>query len=795
MANNGASTQSTLRLDAKNPQINALKENLKESLNLLKSGTTDPIFSELGFHSPNDIAFVLEDIELQLYKFYNRMPGELVKLSSMITPPLGITIYATRDATGAFQIILYKAGAIADQDISYQITKPPYLVWQQNMALATRMNFLSKQATHPAHLATYIKENLTNYFDSVAENIDTIKNLKRNTSLAIPADATKNRNHDIEVLCTASGEYKVLVRTNHPNEPYIELDNTEKYVWHKKNDLFLDNQAIEFLENITKTKAKLETSLLPPALNQLISKEAMIDIYQYMLNHPYAVAQLTRGEGFRISKEFSTLTRTLNIVRDPNGNYMLMLETKRKLADGRKDVMRMIGQGTFGTVKPAWRIDCLEAEEWVNKVSTGESAQEADYEALFSQKLINSHELGQDKADTLNVTLLGELFTSKDVVKRSQYSKRAIGDLRQVLNNPNIVLSAEDKARITKNILEGISLMHAQGKVHQDIKLPNVFIYRDDRGYYAKIADFGISYDPQSPLRKPSLASGGYESPEIVLANEAPDAAYHNYYHKSAFIAQNSYGYKINRNNKARVPTSAEALKFREPHSANDMWAIGILLFELNYGHFPKIGYSQDELKIQNDPLLRGLLAAKREDRISCEDAIRLSTINLPEQPAPLLFGTMNSHMSVAPIASTSTATEAIDYNAYKNLLTYNFLELAQLSEPTGREERDKFIKKLEKLRTVDPVLFNFVLEGQSIGDLKRIIASLNRYTSTSSSSAVKVQTYPDLIQHVNNAIDSRNTPQLNEHEHKQYCQSAKTKGIEHIDLKLDKDKKGKLEL
>lgn len=666
MASNGASAQPNLMFDAKNPQIKELKDNLEGAINLLIAGTTDPIFTELGFHSQSDIGFVLEDIELQLYKFYNSMPGELVKLSSMITPPLGITIYATRDATGAFQIILHKAGATAAQDISYQITKPPYLPWQHNMALATRINFLSQQATLPAHLTSYIAEDLTNYFDSILENMHTIKNLKKNASFAISANEIKNRNHDIEVLCTASGEYKVLVHTNHPNEPYIELDNTEKCVWHKKNDLFLDSQAIEFLENIAKAKNKLENSLVPPALNQLISKKAILDTYQYMLNNPYVVAQLTRGEGFRISKEFSTLIRTLNIVRDPNGDYMLMLETKRKLANGKKEGRRMIGQGSFGTVKPAWRIDCLEPEEWVNKVSKGEAAQEADYEALFSQKLINSHELDTDKMDTLNVTLLGELFAGRDVVKRSQYSKRAIGDLKQIIDNPNITLSAADKARITQNILEGIALMHAQGKVHQDIKLPNVFIYRDDRGYYAKIADFGISYDPKSPLHKPSLASGGYESPEIVLANEAPDAAYHNYYHKSAFIAQNSYGYKINRNNKARVPTSAEALKFREPHSANDMWAIGILLFELNYGHFPKIGYSQDELKIQNDPLLRGLLAAKREDRISCEDAIRLSIINLPEQPAPLLFGAMHNSVPITPTSSNFIPTEPSDDNQYK---------------------------------------------------------------------------------------------------------------------------------
>ncbi|MCS5707512.1 protein kinase [Candidatus Berkiella cookevillensis] len=791
MANNGASAQSNVRLDAENPQIKTLKDNLKETINLLKSGTIDPLFRELGFHSRNDIAFVLEDIELQLYKFYNRMPGELIKLSSMITPPLGITIYATRDASGAFQIILHKA----EQDISYQITKPPHLVWQQNMALATRMNFLSTQAPPPAHLTAYIEEDLANYFDSINENMDAIKNLKKNTSLAIPADATKNRNHDIEVLCTASGEYKVLAHTNHPDAPYIELDNIEKCVWHKKNELFLDSQAIEFLENIAKTKDKLDASLLPAAFNQLISKSAMLDIYQYMLNNPYVVAQLTRGEGFRISKEFSTLIRTLNIVRDPNGDYMLMLETKRKLADGSKDGTRMIGKGTFGTVKPAWRIDCFAPEEWVNKVSKGESAQEADYEALFSQKLINSHELGQDKADTLNVTLLGELFTSKDVVKRSQYSKRAIGDLKQVIDNPNIILSPADKTRITQNILEGIALMHAQGKVHQDIKLPNVFIYRDERGYYAKIADFGISYDPQSPLHKPSLASGGYESPEIVLANEAPDAAYHGYYHESAFIAQHSYGYKINRNNMNRAPTSAEALNFREPHPANDMWALGILLFELNHGHLPRLGYSQDELKIQNDPLLRGLLAIKREDRISCVDAIKLSTINLPEQSAPLLFGTMNSHMSAPSTAITSMTTEAIDYSECKNLLIYNFLELAKLSEPTGRQERDKFIKTLEKLRTADPILFNFVLEGQSIGDLKRIIESLNRYTTLSlSTSTLEVKIYPHLIRCIDNAIENRHSVLLNESEHQQHCQSAKTKGIEHIDLKLDKDKRGKLE-
>lgn len=792
------SQPSTILTDSQNPQLNDLLAHLKESRDNLAAHGIDPIFKEFGLNNSQDIDFIFQDIALQQYKFYNRMPGELIKLSSMITPPLGITIYATRDIEGRFQIILQKMNPITEENLSYEITKLPYLDWKHEMALQTRLRFLATQI--PMHSSNLINENEnhTLYFDLVHKNMNAISSLTEGTTLKIPADLNQDLSHDLEVLRTASGEYKILLKTAREDAPYIQIDTPENHVWHEKNNVFLDAQAITFLERIQIAKNNLEQSLLPAGLNQLISKASMLDTYNYMLNAPHVVAQLMSGEGFRISKEFSTLVRTLNIVRDQNGDYMLMLETKRKLASGVKDAKRMIGEGTFGTVKPAWRIDCQEPEEWVNKVSKGETAQEADYEALFSQTLVNSREIGKHNTDTLNITLLGELFTSKDVVKRSQYSKRAIGDLKQVLKNHQIVLTTSDKIRITKNILEGLALMHQQGKIHQDIKLPNIFIYQDQNGYYAKIADFGISYDSNSPLKKPSLGSSGYESPEIILANEAPDAMYHEYYHRSVYTALNSYGFRINRANSSRTPRSEEAISFREPHPANDMWAIGILLFELNYGHLPKHGYSQDESKIQTNPLLRSLLKAKREERITCVEAITIAEKTWPERElAPaLIFRPLLNNEAASSSDHPPIMIETINYKEFKALVRHDFLNLKGMPEASSRAEQEQFIRNLEKLRNTDIELFKVILEGQSMAELQEIHDFLEIYKSRVSSSPplINASSYPDLIKQIDAALVSRRTILDSGKNEKAHCDLAKEKAIEYINYIIDNNKRSRFD-
>lgn len=591
-------------------------------------------FRVLGLTWPNDIAFLFEDIRNQLYKFYDCEPGDLIKLTSMITPPHGITVYATKDIEGNFKIILQRYNPDDQSEVVWQIQDNPLAPWQHDATFMQRCQQKKSQFEKelPKHFAPYLSENLLAYFTTIEEKSDEISDLDRGEILTIEANVAQHRACHLHILRTQSGEYRLLVETGNDSEPFLRLDANEKQVWDRKDGAFLDINAILFLNKLAKTQAHFTPpdAVVPGNVAHVITKDMLLRTYEYMLSNPHIISGLMNGQSFRVSKELSGLPRTINIVRMPDGEYKLMLETKRKLASGRKARTRLIGEGTYGSVKPCYSIETTFIEEWVNKVTKGDIVQEADYEAIYSQHLVEAQSVDTNINNIINITVLGELFSKPDATKRSQYSKRAVGDLKQMLKDPDIHFTDKDIERITRNILEGIAFLHAQGKVHQDIKLGNVFIYQDEDGYYAKLADFGISYDPKYPTNKPALASGGYESPEIQYGTESPGADQHKYYHTNGFISNHSLGYAYNELSKTSPehdPDSDEAKTFRKPNPANDMWAIGILLFQLqtkNYNRWPKLGYSADDKVIQASPLLKQMLEPNRNSRITAENALTL---------------------------------------------------------------------------------------------------------------------------------------------------------------------------
>ncbi len=648
---------STFSLDKNNPQLEQLKRKMESMV-----FSAENILSQFNIRYPDTEAadsnfrFFCDDIELQFYKFYNAAPGELIKITSMITPTWGVEAYATRDLEGNFEIILQGPnGALKILDSQS---------WEPSTSLTTHLDYLSQKfgENPPSHLQPYINKSMPLYAQAIKENKRDMLDLHPGDICTIPAEPAKGRNHPLHVLKTSASEFQILLETGNAHEPFIQLNNEKKVVYKEYKDTILDEQAITFLQRTEKSRDDLKKNGLPPELLGLISADDLLQMYDYVLNNPTAISKLSSGKEFRIDKSITGNPRTMNIIREPNGNFMLMLETKLKLASGVKDSTRLVGAGAFGTVKPAWRIDSTPPEEWVNKSMKGEKTLEADYEAIFSHRLVENQRDNNHAAATLNTTLLGELFTSKDEVKRSQYSKRAIGDLSQVLENPDIHLTDKDKARITKNILEAMNLIHGQDKVHQDIKLPNIFVYKDEEGYFAKVGDFGLGQDAQAPREKPALASGGYESPEILLANEALDTKFHEYYHNNPWFKSNSYAYQKHEEDTQRNPDSSEAIEYRKPNPANDMWAVGIVLYSVHHG---KEIMPTDAGVSAAPPFIQGLLQAKRENRLTASQALATSSARkveqatptsslqtvLPTDPKPILFSSTTTKPASSPFS------------------------------------------------------------------------------------------------------------------------------------------------
>jgi len=76
----------------------------------------------------------------------------------------------------------------------------------------------------------------------------------------------------------------------------------------------------------------------------------------------------------------------------------------------------------------------------------------------------------------------------------------ALGDLEQNLQeieaspeHLGTALSEEELQEITRQILEGLKIMHAEGFAHRDLKPQNVFVVQKQPQWWVKLGDFGLS--------------------------------------------------------------------------------------------------------------------------------------------------------------------------------------------------------------------------------------------------------------------------------------------------------------
>lgn len=75
-----------------------------------------------------------------------------------------------------------------------------------------------------------------------------------------------------------------------------------------------------------------------------------------------------------------------------------------------------------------------------------------------------------------------------------------LGDLEQNLQeienfptHEGSALLEEEVQEITRQILEGLNIMHAEGFAHRDLKPQNVFVVQKQPQWWVKLGDFGLS--------------------------------------------------------------------------------------------------------------------------------------------------------------------------------------------------------------------------------------------------------------------------------------------------------------
>jgi serine/threonine-protein kinase len=124
------------------------------------------------------------------------------------------------------------------------------------------------------------------------------------------------------------------------------------------------------------------------------------------------------------------------------------------------------------------------------------------------------------------------------------------GTLRDLLNREQFSLSLKCKLRIIADVLQGLKYIHQEDIIHRDLKPENILLCLTNKGWFPKISDFGVAKIQSEDKDYNASAMGDTGSPAYM----APEQFYGKY----------------------------------SPQS--DIYAIGIILFELLTGDRPFLG-------------------------------------------------------------------------------------------------------------------------------------------------------------------------------------------------------------
>ncbi|TVR76596.1 MAG: hypothetical protein EA409_13060 [Saprospirales bacterium] len=172
-----------------------------------------------------------------------------------------------------------------------------------------------------------------------------------------------------------------------------------------------------------------------------------------------------------------------------------------------------LGSGAFGTVYRAYDnylnvFKALKIAE-VKYIDGREFSLKSEFEA--SQKVPTHRNIAHYES-VIQMRMPNGLF---DYAVMQYYEE---GSLKVLLENK--ILTPEQKVKIVKGILTGITVLHKNKVIHRDIKPSNILIAKDFNGNYVpKISDFGLSklVDPGKDQSFSGSFAGGtldYSSPE-----------------------------------------------------------------------------------------------------------------------------------------------------------------------------------------------------------------------------------------------------------------------------------------
>lgn len=183
--------------------------------------------------------------------------------------------------------------------------------------------------------------------------------------------------------------------------------------------------------------------------------------------------------------------------------------TKRKIFDGRYEILSIVGRGADSVVYHARHING--------------SGQEVALKVLINRK--NGASLS-DRLRKEALTLVScryryvvrlDDFHSIDELCYLSMEFAPLGDLAKYVATKEAPLSAEQTSRFLQQCLEALDFIHATGVVHRDLKPENILVVSDQE---IRLADFGLALLPGDDQELDELKRGvgtfAYLPPEAL---------------------------------------------------------------------------------------------------------------------------------------------------------------------------------------------------------------------------------------------------------------------------------------
>lgn len=434
--------------------------------------------------------------------------------------------------------------------------------------------------------------------------------------------------------------------------------------------LNFNNNLQEFLSRLKNVK---NNPHYPDALLECISQTDLNKILDNLILNKELHSQLQSlpaSKALHLPKEVSKLARTIAIARDPKGQYLCILETKSKNAKNEKHEIEEL-DGGFKSGKPAWRLDGLTGPTPYASLSVEIETKKRKGMNLTPRQQIEKLEKEiaypwqVPENDFLLRSVQGPVYTNKKGLRFCIYSPLGIPLIDR--KKYGLKLSKEDKNNIASQLLQGLCFMHELGDIHQDIKPGNVIIFIDTNGKkHAKYIDFASICGKRAFHRL--LSTIGYESPEIALAHtnkKMPDYTDYVFAYKTEKTLAKKYADEIEKRfleSKKKKELDELKKEYENPAFENDVWACGIMLYELYHQNFTPTTPPKEEF-------FKGMLNPDRKKRLTAKQALALFNSTYHPQTSKTFLPHFQTKIAQAQTKSLLALVQEKAKNVIKRLI------------------------------------------------------------------------------------------------------------------------------